>query len=178
MNLTTGSPILNSSSSVTIGYLSPNLTNVAIGYDSRPRPRNLGLMDDAFYKFYINKLEKKIEQLEMMVEKLLVLNKLENDIQLQNHGYGNITIDELKKHVPNENFNDSCYTCYKKFEIDDCVVKIIHPIKRSYPHTIFVHNDCYLKMISLDNEMGESFWFPQNFRFEFERYKIKNDFTN
>lgn len=157
------------------------IPNYNIGY----MPNNSQLLDNSqlplsfdenYYKYHISKLEKKIEQLETMVEKLLVLNKLENDIQTQNHGYGNMNILSLK--------NSDCQACNEKFSIDDCIVYIKSSNDKNLNNKnsnnyfsfckssekIFIHNKCYLKMISLDNK--DTRWLPESFNFEFERYKL------
>lgn len=174
------------------------------------------MTNDNLFRYHINLLETKIQKLEMTIEKLLMLNNLEDDIEVENHSYKLIDLHIESNENPRFNFfsdPNHCRICSKHFQVNDCIVKIIDenseceltentitgqmssksecenknfippefshlsPKRLLSPDLIrknrvkFIHNECFLKMIDLNNDCKTA-WIPKSYKFNFERFKV------
>lgn len=89
---------------------------------------------DKFYLYHINQLEKRLQEQEMIIDKLLKHINLEDEINVTNHSYTEIEKSEVK---------ENCTICSMNFNEGDCLIEIKNNIKNNIKN---VHNICLDKM--------------------------------
>lgn len=84
---------------------------------------------DRFYLYHINLLEARLQEQEMLIDKLLKHNELDNDISLPNHSYTNINESDIidrRCTICSLNFNKNDEDYLVEISNDDKIIKSVH----------------------------------------------------